>query len=101
MINAGSSIKDALSYCGFERNTETDDIIRGILSNPKPDKTNHERLAEVFKKEDSTGKAVRKSSSNPNSILVRKCFASLGGDGAIDFYRYLDINKVVSMYRIG
>jgi len=101
MVFDGIDLSEALDYCGFPSDRETVKDVQEVLKSNEVERSQHERLAEIFKSEDTVGKGVRKSSSNSNIILVRKCFASLGSNGAIDFYRYLDVSKVVSIFRIG
>lgn len=99
--NSPKAVKEALAYCNLEKEgVAADKEVIKVLSSHDPKKSTHERLAEIFKSEDIVGKGVRKSSTG-DSILVRKCFASLNGSGAVDYYRYLDISKVVSMVRLG
>lgn len=101
MLNDGKDIVESLKYCGFPSSSDTIGVVKNIIEEHVPDKSTHERLAELFKDEDKKGKGVRKSTSNDSIILARKCFASLSESGAVDYYRYLDISKVTSMYRLG
>jgi len=112
-----SSLEPIFKYCGFPSNEDT---IKDVLyelrkngfsftknTNIKGEGYNsseiHGVLAELLKdkNEYSSGKTTRKSSSNGSLILVRKCFASMTSSGSVDFYRYLDMSKVISMFRVG
>lgn len=95
--NTIGSVLEELRLNGFNfRNEEHDSIgnrgskFHGVLANILEDKDRVGR-----------GKAIRSSSSNEGVILVRKCFASMTSSGSVDFYRYLDMSKVISMFRVG
>lgn len=99
-------IREALVYCGLEcfdvgEDTTVEQKVAEIMSTDVVDASKHDRLANLFKSSETKGKGVRRSSSNASLILVRKCFATLSGSGALDYYRYLDISKVTDMYRVG
>ena len=112
------SLVPVFEYCGFPSDEDT---IKNVLvelrrngfsftksrSTTKDgnnyDTTIHGVLADLLKRGDeySSGKTTRRSSSNESILLVRKCFASMTSSGSVDFYRYLDMSKVISMFRVG
>lgn len=112
------SLVPVFNYCGFPSDIDTIKSVLVELRNNgfsftknktttkdgnNYDNTIHGVLADLLKTEDeySSGKTTRRSSSNESIILVRKCFASMTSSGSVDFYRYLDMSKVVSMFRVG
>ena len=92
-------IYEALTYCGFNSDSATVKEVFEIMITDLHDKNHHDRLAELFS-EGKSKKPVRKSASS-NVILARKLFASATSEGVEDYYRYIDISKIVSMYKLG
>lgn len=95
-----NSVEDSLAYCGFETDSDTISNVISVLGTNDPQKSTHERLADVLGDSGSTRKQVRKSTSNDSLVLARTCFAIEGADKSSDYYKYIDISKVVSMCRL-
>ena len=95
-----NSVEDSLAYCGFETDSDTISNVISVLGTNDPQKSTHERLADVLGDSGSTRKQVRKSTSNDSLVLARTCFAVEGADKSSDYYKYIDISKVVSMCRL-
>lgn len=91
------SVGDWLRECGFE-----DSLAVNKKVNMLADEYSGDALRDALV--DFLGDGNRKErtrSSNDNVVLGRVCLASLSSKGASDFYRSIDLSKVVSMYRIG
>ena len=85
----------ALELCGFDGSEDNVKKIDEAFEMVGPDMKLHEALERSL-----TGthkKTTRRSTSNGELILARKCFAS----SSRDFYCYVDLNKIVSITRIG
>ena len=94
-------VKSWFTVCGFDcEEVKLNKVLElwrdGVVGNSL-----HEELLKLFSKPKSTRKSTRRSTSNEDLILARVCLASITSSGAMDFYRYLDMSKVVSMYRLG
>lgn len=100
LIKDGKDINYALKYCGLSGEDDIQGKVNEIMSTDLLDKNHHDRLAELFDTSDTSTKKTRRSSSNDSIILARKCFASLTGNGSVDYYRYIDLSKVESIYRL-
>lgn len=91
-----------LRYCGMEVSTPIVTKIMGVWQSGVKGRELYETLSELLNpKTSKTKKVTRKSASNDNLILARVCLPSITSSGDMDFYRYLDIDNVVGMYRIG
>ena len=100
MIGNDIDVMVALNYCGFEGDADTVAQVISIIGTHDPEESVHERLADLLGKKDKEKKQVRKSSSNNSIVLARTCFATEGADESPDYYRYIDISKVVSMVQL-
>lgn len=100
MIDGGTDVAKALDYCGFNDDTDTVAQVVTIMGTNDPKASVHERLAELLGEAPTGKKQVRKSSSNDSVVLARTCFATEGADKSSEYYRYIDISKVVSMCRL-
>lgn len=98
-----SQIEEWLKYCGFEVSQNMVDKVEVMCNTRVSGSQLHSDLLDILDKKPKTSarKSTRRSSSNEDVLLVRKCFASLISTGSVDFYRYLDMSKVVSMYKVG
>lgn len=98
-----SLIENWLHECGFPVTEDNIDKIEMLWGARVTGNALHEELLDLFnsKPKTSSRKSTRRSASNEDLILARVCFASTTTPGSVDFYRYLDMSKVVSIYRIG
>ena len=92
-----------LKDCGLPITEDIIDKIQLLWGTKVVGHSLHEALLDLFnnKPKASTRKSTRRSASNDDLILARVCLASITTSGSVDFYRYLDMSKVVSMYRLG
>lgn len=96
-------IENWLHECGFPVTENNVDKIEMLWGTRVTGNALHEELLDLFNNKPNTSsrKSTRRSTSNEDLILARVCFASTTAPGSLDFYRYLDMSKVVSVYRIG
>lgn len=103
LFNKDRLLEDWLNFCGLPVSTEIVSKLEELANNNVVGNSLHEELLNLFDKKPKTSsrKSTRRSTSNEDLILARVCLASMTSSGAMDFYRYLDMSKVVSMYRLG
>lgn len=92
-----------LKYCGFDTSDSSIDGVLDVMKNAKTKVEVHEQLLKLFGKSSSKSgsrKTTKRSTSNEDLILGRVALASMTTSGSVDFYRYLDMSKVISMYRL-
>ena len=92
-----------LKYCGFDTSDSSIDDVLDVMKNAKTKVEVHEQLLKLFRKSSSKSgsrKTTKRSTSNEDLILGRVALASMTTSGSVDFYRYLDMSKVISMYRL-
>lgn len=96
-------IEDWLYYCGFPISERYVSKIEELWSSRSSGNLLHEELVDLLggNPKTTSRKTTRRSSDSEDMLLVRKCFASIISTGSVDYYRYLDMSKVVSMYRVG
>lgn len=100
-IVSEDTMRDYLDECGFDYSHKTVKGVYDILRTKDGDST-HDRLAELLGDNgDGTKKKTRSSSSNPNNILARACFATISGTGSSEYYKYIDVSRIVSISRVG
>lgn len=100
--NKGDTIESYLKYCGLPLSKDIEIKIRDLVDARVGKVVFNEELLNLFgsKSKGTSRKSTRRSSENEDLILTRVCLASITSSGSSDFYRYLDISKVVSMYRL-
>lgn len=103
LYNKDRLLEDWLNFCGLPISSEIVSKLEELANNNVVGNSLHEELLNLFDKKPKTSsrKSTRRSTSNEDLVLARVCLASMTSPGAMDFYRYLDMSKVVSMYRLG
>lgn len=99
--NNMSSLEKELKYCGFPVSEDILNAINAMATMGLSGKALHDGLVSIFDVNRFGRKSTRRSASDENLILARVCFNSMISSGSIDFYRYVDMKKVVSIYRLG
>ncbi|MGV3076366.1 hypothetical protein ACEE21_14890 [Clostridium baratii] len=92
-----------LNHCGLPVSDEIVSKLKELADNNVVGNALREELLNLFdrKPKTSSRKSTRRNTSNDELILARVCLASMTTSGSLDFYRYLDMSKVVSIYRLG
>lgn len=99
LYNIGWTMSEAMCYCGFEDKLHFSYAAEEILAVKDNKASVHERLASLLgEEEDGTKKKVNRSAKDEDLILCRDCFAEYGSS---NYYRYLDLNKIVSIIQVG
>lgn len=87
-------IEDWLRYCGFSTEESIVDKVQLLWGTGKIGVSLRSELLDLLGTRKSK-KTTKRTSYNEELILSRVL------PGSLDFYRYIDINKVIAMYRLG